>query len=89
MSPTWYVTYESRQSGLLHKRRSPRETKTFATEAEAKLFARTKLDEGLVVFAGTLNPHVPRRLIPSNQILVWLADEPAESTEPRNRADDD
>ena len=31
-------------------------TRTFETVTEAKNFAQTKLDEGLTVFAGTLNP---------------------------------
>ena len=78
MKPTWYVTFEVRKRGLLLKQRSPRETRTFATEADAKQFAHARLDEGLVVFAGTINPHVPRQLIPSSQIHVWLADRSAE-----------
>nr|WP_245334130.1 hypothetical protein [Bradyrhizobium guangdongense] len=75
MISTWYVTFEVRRRGLLLRQRSPRETKTFATEAEAKLFARAKLDEGLAVFAGTINPHLPRRLIPSSGIAAWLSEE--------------
>src|ERR1700736_4999811 len=54
--PDWFVTFEIRKRGLLHKReRSPRESRMFATEAEAKMFARAKLDEGLIVFAGTVS----------------------------------
>lgn len=75
MVPTWYVTFDVRQRGALPRQRSPRETKTFVTEDEAKRFARTKLDEGLAVFAGTINPHVPRRLIPASEIQAWLNDE--------------
>ncbi|MCP3372993.1 hypothetical protein [Bradyrhizobium cajani] len=74
MIPTWYVTFEIRQRGILPRQRSPRETRTFATEDEAKLFARAKLDEGLSVFAGTINPHVPRRVIPASDIHAWLSD---------------
>jgi len=75
VSAIWYVTFEIRQRGLLHQRtRNPRETRTFATEAEAKEFARSKLDEGLVVFAGTLNPYLPRQLIPSQRIADWLVE---------------
>ena len=59
MTATWYVTFEVRKRGILPKQRSPRETKTFATEAEAKAFARPKHEEGLPVFAGTINPHSP------------------------------
>jgi hypothetical protein len=43
------------------QRRNPRLSKTFRTEAEARNFAREKLDRGLVVTSGTLNPHLPRR----------------------------
>ncbi|MGY3235191.1 hypothetical protein ACVWZ4_004246 [Bradyrhizobium sp. USDA 4472] len=75
MVASWYVTSEVRKRGLLSRLRSPRETKTFATENEAKLFARAKLDEGLAVFAGTINPHVPRRLIPAAGIHAWLAED--------------
>ena len=75
MTPTWYVTFEVRKRGALPKQRSPRETRTFTTEAEAKAFARTKLDEGLAVFAGTINPSVPKRLITAAYIHAWLADE--------------
>ncbi|WP_338823750.1 hypothetical protein [Bradyrhizobium septentrionale] len=77
MIATWYVTYEVRKRGLLllPKERSPRVTKAFATEEEAKSFARAKLEEGLVVFAGTINPHSPRQLIHSESIAGWLGDE--------------
>jgi hypothetical protein len=82
---TWFVTFEIRKRGLLRKReRSPRETHTFATEAEAKLFAQTKLEEGLVVFAGTINPHSPKRIILSRNIAGWLAEE----NEPLSRSKD-
>ena len=72
MTPTWYVTFEVRKISILPKKRSPRETKTFASEAEAKAFARSKLEEGLAVFAGTVNPHSPKQRIPSSRIHVWL-----------------
>jgi hypothetical protein len=77
LAGTWYVTFEIRKRGLLSKKeRSPRETRTFATEAEAKMFARAKLEEGLVVFAGTINPHSPKRLVLSHDIADWLAARP-------------
>jgi hypothetical protein len=56
----------------LPKRRSPRETRTFESEADARTFAREKFNEGLIVFAGTLNPFLPRRLIPSSEIPSWI-----------------
>jgi hypothetical protein len=73
MNPTWYVTYEIRKLSILPRQRRPRETRTFATEEEAKLFARERLDEGLAVFAGTINPHIPRRIIPASGVQAWLA----------------
>jgi hypothetical protein len=76
-TPIWYVSVEVRKRGILPRQRSPRETKTFATEADAKIFARCKIDEGLSVFAGTINPYSPRRLVLSSQMLAWLNDEPA------------
>jgi hypothetical protein len=61
------------RSGTLLRRRSPRLTKTFETGAEAREFARTKFEDGLIVTAGTINPHLPRRAIPSAEIAGWLA----------------
>ena len=78
----WFVTVELRKSGVLPRQRSPRETKTFATEAEAKIFARSKLDDGLAVFAGTINPYFPKRLILSSQILAWLNEEQEDDGSP-------
>ena len=31
--------------------------------------------DGLVVFAGTINPHLPRQLIPSQNIADWLVEQ--------------
>jgi len=69
---TWYVTYEVPRSGASARRRSPRSTRMFGTEADAKAFARTKFEEGLIVNAGTINPHLPRRAIASGSIPRWL-----------------
>jgi hypothetical protein len=78
MPPIWYVTFEVRARGVFPERRSPRLTNTFETEAEARDFARAKLQAGLIVFAGTINPHVPRKLIPSHDIAAWVAEEKEE-----------
>ncbi len=72
MPQTWYVTFEVHKRGTLPKRRSPRETRMFESEADARSFAREKFNEGLIVFAGTLNPFLPRRLIPSSEIPDWI-----------------
>jgi hypothetical protein len=75
MPNTWYVTFEIHKRGLLAKKeRCPRGTKTFASEGEAKTFTKTRLQEGRVLFAGTINPHYPRRLIISRDIPDWLAE---------------
>ncbi|WP_456702629.1 MULTISPECIES: hypothetical protein [unclassified Bradyrhizobium] len=48
---------------------------------EAKLFAKEKLDQGLVVTAGTLNPHAPKQIIPSSALTTWLGNEQDKSAE--------
>jgi hypothetical protein len=75
MTYAWYVTFEVHKRGTLLRRRSPRATKTFETEKEAKEFAREKFNEGLIVHAGTINPHLPRRTIPSSDVPNWLDDQ--------------
>ena len=40
--------------------------------AEAKEFAKQKLTETQNVSAGTLNPHLPKRVISSAQMIQWL-----------------
>ena len=45
MPYTWYVTFELHRRGTLLRRRSPRATKTFETEREAKDFARAKFND--------------------------------------------
>jgi hypothetical protein len=72
MKQTWYVTFEMPWRGTAVRRRRSRSTRTFVTETEAKNFARAKFDEGLVVTAGTIIPHLPRRAIASGRIPSWL-----------------
>ncbi|MFG3593764.1 hypothetical protein [Bradyrhizobium sp. RDI18] len=69
---TWYVTFEIPWKGTAVRSRRSRSTQTFENEMEAKNFARARSDEGLVVTAGTIIPHLPRRAIPSGNILFWL-----------------
>ena len=85
MNHTWYVTFEVPRSGTVVQRRNPRLTKTFETEAEAREFARTKFDGGLIVTAGTIIPHLPRRAIPSEEIPAWL--EAGQAAESRDSED--
>jgi hypothetical protein len=67
---TWFVTYEphGRHPGEGQKRKSEK----FANEDDAKVFARARLAERPGVTAGTINPHSPKRLIGSAQIVDWL-----------------
>ena len=64
-------------------------TKTFETEIEAKNFARAKFNEGLIVFAGTINPHTPRQLISSANIPSWLEGEPEQEAAKPDGAQED
>jgi len=71
MNHTWYVTFEVPTDGTLSRRRHPRLTKTFATEAEAKDFARTKFNDGLIVTAGTIIPQPSSRTCRNGQFRRW------------------
>ena len=83
-SPTWYVTFEIRKRSVLLKgERSRRETRMFASEAAAKSFAHARLQEELVVFAGTINPNSPKRLILFPAIPDWLNGQALEGDESR------
>ena len=70
----WYVAYgpdktvktDDSASGVM------RTTRTFKTEVDAKLFAMQILAKGWTVSAGTLNPHLPKRVISSAQMIQWL-----------------
>jgi len=72
MKLTWYVTFEAPMRAKPQKRAQALFTKSFATEAEAKDFAREKLNEGLKVFAGTINPYLPKRLIAPTDVTSWI-----------------
>ena len=71
MQDTWYVSYQTPRRSLA-ERPQARQSKRFKTEIEAKQFAREKLNEGLVVIAGTINPHSPKRLITPSNLEDWL-----------------
>jgi hypothetical protein len=70
----WYVSVEAPSDWRPGSSRapSPRQSKSFSTEAEAKLFARAMLSDGLKVMAGTMNPHLPRRVIVASEIERWI-----------------
>jgi hypothetical protein len=63
----WYVSFDPDP-----KRRRFRSAQSFASESDAKQFAREALASGKVVYAGTINPHEPRRFIPPEKIEAWL-----------------
>ena len=65
---TWFVSY--RPLGLS---RDPRRlSETFPNELEAKAFAKARLADARNITAGTINPHLPKRVIGSAQIIEWL-----------------
>jgi hypothetical protein len=72
LEDTWYVAYEVPKTEKQRGRRSPRATKTFPNELEAKEFARVKYAVGLKINAGTLNPHLPKQAIAWTEIHRWL-----------------
>jgi hypothetical protein len=54
-------------------------TETFASEREAKQFAKAKMGPTQNITAGTINPHTPKRTVPPMQVADWVE----ESDEPR------
>jgi hypothetical protein len=74
----WFVSVETPKHWRLVPWRapSPRQTKAFPTEIEAKQFAKAMRSEGLKVTAGTLNPHQPiRRQIAASEINQWIEEQ--------------
>ena len=71
-SSTWYVSIhlpEAQKTGHYSRR-----SETFASEAEAKLFAASKIAVGTEISAGTLNPVTPKRIIKPSEIEKWLSE---------------
>jgi hypothetical protein len=71
----WYVSYRSNIRPRLEdgERRCARATRKFKAEAEAKQFAEEIIQKGWSAIAGTLNPHTPKKTVPSTKILDWIA----------------
>jgi hypothetical protein len=69
MKRAWYVVFAVPKTA---KRRGRRVTETFENESQAREFARKKTAEGLLVNAGTINPHLPKRAIASTNIQQWI-----------------
>src|ERR1700753_4490520 len=69
---TWFVSFEVRREA---KRRTfARATETFASERDAKQFAKAKLSLGQTVSAGTINPYQPKRTVTPMRVSPWIAE---------------
>ena len=65
---TWYVSYVAQGYAYAH-----RATETFASERDAKRFARARLEAGdRALVAGTINPVLPKRVVPTAAIPDWI-----------------
>jgi len=68
---TWYVSYRAK---IASAGDHPRGTRRFKSEADARQFAHQIIKDGWSAIAGTINPHKPKRIISSRQILYWIAE---------------
>jgi hypothetical protein len=66
----WFVSFKK----LGSVRDYTRQAETFASELEAKNFARARIDDKNM-YAGTINPCRPKRTVSSHQIADWLDEE--------------
>jgi len=66
----WYVSYTVQSDRS--PRRNARMTRTFDTEEHAKLFAREIATNSLRLTAGTINPHLPKKVIAATDIASWV-----------------
>jgi hypothetical protein len=66
---TWYVSFETSSQG---KRPFARLTETFASERDAKQFAKAKMGPTQNITAGTINPHQPKRTVTPTQVPDWV-----------------
>ncbi|MDR3489160.1 MAG: hypothetical protein P4M05_30205 [Bradyrhizobium sp.] len=69
---TWYVSVyiPHREKTGYYSRRS----QSFTSESDAKKFAAAKIEAGIDVSAGTINPAVPKRVVGPSQIRKWLSE---------------
>jgi hypothetical protein len=65
----WYVSFEASPQ---EKRPFARLTENFASEREAKQFAKEKMGLTQNIAAGTINPHRPKRTVSPMQLLDWV-----------------
>jgi hypothetical protein len=72
----WYVSYRSNITpNHTNEERVVRGTRRFKAEADAKRFAQEIIQQGWSAIAGTINPHQPKKAIPSTKLLDWIAGE--------------
>ncbi len=65
----WYVSFETPRD---EKRKFARVTEIFASEHEAKQFAKEKLVYAQNISAGTLNPLRPKRTVAPIHVPEWI-----------------
>ena len=68
MKATWFVSFDAPENA----RQPTRKTRTFVNESDARKFAKQILAVGGTPMAGTINPHLPKRVIPSSNIVDWI-----------------
>jgi hypothetical protein len=66
----WYVSYTVKSDRS--PRRYARMTRTFDTEEHAKLFAGKIATNSLRLTAGTINPHLPKKVIAATDVADWV-----------------
>jgi len=65
---TWFVSFDASENA----KQPTRKTRTFSNESDARQFARKMVAVGGVPMAGTINPHLPKRVIPSSMVVDWI-----------------
>ena len=70
----WYVSFFTHGDPTLRgaNRKYARATRSFKTEADAKSFAREIIENGWTASAGTLNPHLPKKIVLPDRVLDWI-----------------
>jgi hypothetical protein len=66
----WYATYTEQSDRS--PRRNARMTRIYDTEEHAKLFAKEIATNGLRLTAGTINPHLPKKVIRTTELAAWV-----------------
>jgi len=69
-TPIWFVTYQPGEPRS--RKHHPRSGRTFQNEPDAKAFAKARLSDARHIVAGTINPHLPKRVVGSAHIIDWL-----------------